>query len=116
MDQTCAEGKLHGTNNHPAKNISEFMNTYFQSLRAYKALIADDEIYNKVINKLILFAENKPALSSPPISITGTKDVTIDVLKYEDLIENEDYHHNPHKPIIHLHRFMTVHKVDLVRT
>ena len=38
------------------------------------------------------------------------------MLRVEDLIESEDYHHNPHKPIMHLHRFMTAHQVDFVGT
>ena len=41
-------------------------------------------------------------------------DVTIDILGVEDFIEREDYHHHPHKPIMHLDRFMTAHQVDFV--
>ena len=36
------------------------------------------------------------------------------MLGVEDLIENEDYHHHPHKPIMYLHRFMKAHQVDFV--
>ena len=90
------------------------MKPYLRSLRIYKALTADDEVDRKVMNILSIFADNRPDPSNPPISIIDANDVTIDMLRVEDLIESENYHHHPLKPITHLHRFMTAHQVDFI--
>ena len=67
--------KLFATKNHPAEHIPEFVKPYFRSLRAYKALTADDEADRKVIIILRTFADNKQDPSNPPKSITDAKDV-----------------------------------------
>ena len=114
MDPTSTEATSPATNNNPTEHIPEFMKPYFRSLRTYKALAADEEVDEKVINILGTFADIKPDPSNPPISITDAKDITIDMLRVENLIENEDYHHHTHKTITHLHRFMKAHQVDFV--
>ena len=48
-----------------------------------------------------------PDPNNSPISITDVKHVTIDILRVEDSIKNEDYYHHPHKPVMYLLRLMT---------
>ena len=69
----------------------EFTRLYHQMKRTYRALIPDDEIYNKMMTLLESYAKDERDPVSPPRTVNDVKYHMNNLMNIKRLIEDKSY-------------------------
>ena len=84
--------------------------------RANRSLTVDDEIDNKVMTLLEIYAKYEPNSTNPPITAVNVKDRMNNELNIRRLVKDKSYNISPHKLLFHIRGFMRLHQTDYVCT
>ena len=74
--------------------------------------MVQDEIYTKVMNLLKTYAEHEPNPNNQPINLDYVRDLMIDMMSVDLLVEDKSYHIPAHKSLMNIRRLMWSHWVD----